>query len=43
MEKIRISGYRKFRELPLNPHPRFNIPVDANEVGASALTALYLR
>jgi putative ATP-dependent endonuclease of OLD family len=37
IEKIRISGYRKFREFTFAPHPRFNILVGENESGKSTL------
>ncbi|MFD9666734.1 ATP-dependent endonuclease [Rhodococcus sp. NPDC059968] len=37
IEKVRISGYRKFRDLMFEPHPRFNILVGENEAGKSTL------
>lgn len=30
IEQVRITGYRKFRELTFTPHPRFNIIVGDN-------------
>ncbi len=37
IEKVRIRGYRKFRDLTFEPHPRFNILVGDNESGKSTL------
>ena len=37
IEKIRIAGYRKFRDITLRPHPNFNIMVGENEAGKSTL------
>lgn len=37
IEKVRIRGYRKFRDLVFEPHPRFNILVGENESGKSTL------
>ena len=37
IEKIRIRGYRKFREVEVRPHPTFNIMVGENEAGKSTL------
>lgn len=37
IEKIRISGYRKFQNLTIEPHPRVNIMVGENEAGKSTL------
>ncbi|VHO01578.1 ATP-dependent nuclease [Lawsonella clevelandensis] len=35
--KVHIRGYRKFKELILNPHHEMNIIVGANEAGKSTL------
>ena len=35
--KVHIRGYRKFKELVLNPHHEMNIIVGANEAGKSTL------
>ena len=37
IEKIRITGYRKFRDVTICPHPSFNIMVGENEAGKSTL------
>lgn len=37
IEKVRIRGYRKFRDLTFEPHPKFNILVGENESGKSTL------
>ncbi|MGK2875379.1 MAG: ATP-dependent nuclease [Nocardioides sp.] len=37
IEKIRISGYRKFRDVTIRPRPSFNIMVGENEAGKSTL------
>ena len=37
IEKIRIAGYRKFRDVTIRPHPNFNIMVGENEAGKSTL------
>lgn len=37
IEKVRIRGYRKFRDLIFEPHPRVNILVGDNESGKSTL------
>lgn len=37
IEKVRVTGYRKFRDLVMTPHPRFNIVVGDNESGKSTL------
>lgn len=37
IEQVRITGYRKFRELTFTPHPRRNIIVGDNEAGKSTL------
>lgn len=37
IEKIRITGYRKFRDVTIRPHPSFNIMVGENEAGKSTL------
>lgn len=37
IEKVRIRGYRKFRDLTFRPHPRFSILVGDNESGKSTL------
>jgi putative ATP-dependent endonuclease of OLD family len=37
IEKVRISGYRKFQNLTIEPHPRVNIMVGENESGKSTL------
>lgn len=37
IEKVRIRGYRRFRELVFEPHPRFNVFVGDNNAGKSTL------
>lgn len=37
IEKIRIRGYRKIRELTFEPHPKTNILVGDNEAGKSTI------
>ncbi len=37
IEKVRISGYRKFQNLTIKPHPQVNIMVGENEAGKSTL------
>lgn len=37
IEKVRISGYRRFRKFTFEPHPHFNILVGENEAGKSTL------
>lgn len=37
IEKIRITGYRKFNQVEVRPHPRRNILVGENESGKSTL------
>ena len=37
IEKVRIRGYRKFRDVTFRPHRRFNILVGDNESGKSTL------
>lgn len=37
IEKIRIKGYRKFRDTTIHPSPRFNILVGENAAGKSTL------
>lgn len=37
IEKVRIKGYRKFRDITVYPHPTFNILVGENEAGKSTL------
>lgn len=37
IEKVRVRGYRKFRDLTFEPHPKFNILVGENESGKSTL------
>jgi putative ATP-dependent endonuclease of the OLD family len=37
IEKVRITGYRKFQDLAITPHPRFNILAGENEAGKSTL------
>lgn len=37
IEKIRIRGFRKFRDISFIPHPRFNLLVGANESGKTTL------
>lgn len=40
IEKICISGYRKFRQLTIKPHPSLNIMVGENESGKSRYSKL---
>ena len=35
--KIKIHGYRKFKDLTLDPNPRLNLIAGANESGKSTL------
>ena len=37
IEKVRIHGYRRFRNLNFEPHPRFNVFVGDNNSGKSTL------
>lgn len=37
IEKVRIKGYRKFRDVTIRPHPSLNILVGENEAGKSTL------
>lgn len=37
IEKVKITGYRKFVDLAMAPHPKFNILVGDNESGKSTL------
>jgi putative ATP-dependent endonuclease of OLD family len=37
IEMIKITGYRKFASLTLNPRPRFNLLIGENESGKSTL------
>jgi len=37
IEKVKIHGYRRFRELTFEPHPRLNILIGENESGKSTL------
>lgn len=37
IEKVRVRGYRKFRDLTFVPQPKFNILVGENESGKSTL------
>lgn len=37
IERVRILGYRKFRELNFEPHQRLNILVGDNDAGKSTL------
>ena len=37
IERVRVLGYRKFRELNFEPHQRLNILVGDNDAGKSTL------
>jgi predicted ATP-dependent endonuclease of OLD family len=37
IERVRVVGYRKFRELNFEPHQRLNILVGDNDAGKSTL------
>ncbi|WP_440714241.1 ATP-dependent nuclease [Gordonia sp. FQ] len=37
IEKIRISGYRKFKNVTIEPHEQFNLLVGDNEAGKSTI------
>lgn len=37
IEKVRIQGYRKYRDVVFTPNPRLNLVVGANESGKSTL------
>ncbi len=37
IERVRICGYRKFRDLDFHPHPTFNVLVGNNQAGKSTL------
>ncbi|UXZ57969.1 ATP-dependent nuclease [Curtobacterium sp. Arg-1] len=37
IERVRIRGYRKFRDLDFRPHPEFNVLVGNNQSGKSTM------
>lgn len=37
IERMRVVGYRKFRELNFEPHQRLNILIGDNDAGKSTL------
>ena len=37
IKKIKISGYRIYKQLILEPNPKLNLIVGGNEVGKSTL------
>ena len=37
IEKVRVRGYRRFRDLVFEPHPRFNVFVGDNNAGKSTI------